>query len=1039
MSIDSVPLEDLGLPFDVGTSVRCRNAVWEVGKVTDNGDGSWSVRLYPDEGKPRTFLYPLTAIEPIRTAFDHLESGRLDHIDHYRLLTSATRLSLVYEYDKLLSISNSKIAPEPYQLLAVKRVMESLRQRFLIADDVGLGKTIEAGLVMQELTARHRGTRVLIVVPASLQDQWKKEMQSHFLRTFSIYNSRTMQGIQELVDERLNPWLAKNSIITSVDWVKPQYEGSGAGRRNTNRVFDLLMQVEKRWDLVIIDEAHYASTESNRSELARALQERSDSLLLLTATPHSGKPEHFFNLLNLIDPFMFAQPEDLDREDARERVDKVMIRRGKDTIFEIDAAGRLVKKFRDREPHAIEVRFSNEERALYDKVSDYTSEGWAALNRKRAISAPERNAGRFLLALVQKRMVSSIYALRETLRRRIDSIVETRVVDRVEGYSGKDLRRLLKEYERSAYLEDEDREAVERYVETRPVQAMYAERTNEVKTLRELLADAEALVEQGQDSKLRWLTDFLRQLFARDPQEKVIIFTQYRDTLAYIRRHLDQQWFLGEGAIVEIHGGMPLGDNEAEEGTKLHAAHRFNAPDTRVLLATDAAAEGLNLQRHCHILVNYELPWNPNRLEQRIGRIHRYGQRRVAQVYNLMIEDSKEAEIFKRLQEKVETIRRQLGNMAEVLGVLERVSLDDVILRVLDRSLDESDVSAIAERELARMDEVAKSIQAPQFLSGCRQVTREEITAAEDAIEASQKAIPTHVDVQRFVETFLRVFGDEGPEARSGRRLHDTRHKGVYRLFVPTVIQDERVPPVYERVTFDRAIATRDWGYQEAPALLAFGHPLLERMVHYCRVTKAAELGGKLACLVTDYGGLPGVVFNFVLRFEDRVGRAVREELEPVFVDQEGTVQEGLGRTLYLAPEVPEHPPGSETLAVVQKRIDTLRGAAEDHIRARYTDYYRRVEGDREREIALLMEDLDRFDEGVRQDLQQRLWGLTKGKVALFGDMEETAVKGQRTRLENQLKMHEHRMRERRTEVANKHLGAFPAPELLNMILVLPA
>src|ERR1035441_10381603 len=295
---------------------------------------------------------------------------------------------------------------ELYQLMAVKKVMESLRQRFLIADDVGLGKTIEAGLIMQELTARQRGTRVLVIVPASLQDQWKKEMQRHFLRTFYIYNSRKMEGIQELVDENLNPWLARNSIITSIDWIKPQYEGAGAGRRNTNRFYDQLMKVERRWDLVMIDESHYVSTDSNRSDLAKAIQERCDSLLLLTATPHSGNPEHFFNLLNLIDPFMFSDPENLDRSDARQRVEKVMIRRGKETIFEKNGAGQLIKKFKERDVHPVQIPFTTEEDELYKAVSGYTGDGWAELSRKRKISAADLNIGKFLLALVQKRMVS---------------------------------------------------------------------------------------------------------------------------------------------------------------------------------------------------------------------------------------------------------------------------------------------------------------------------------------------------------------------------------------------------------------------------------------------------------------------------------------------------------------------------------------------------------------------------------------------------------------------------------------------------------
>jgi SNF2 family DNA or RNA helicase len=1021
------------LPFDVESKVRCRNQVWEVVKVTDNADGSWTVRLFSDSaGKALSFLYPHTPIEPIRSAVDHLEEGRLDHIDNYRLLTAATRLSLVYEYDKLLSISNSRMVPEPYQLLAVKKVMESLRQRFLIADDVGLGKTIEAGLILQELTARHRGKRVLVVTPASLQDQWKKEMQRHFLRTFYIYNSRKMEGIKELVDENLNPWLAKNSIVTSIDWVKPQYEGTGTARRNVNRVFDQLMKVEKRWDLVIIDEAHYVSTNANRADFAREIQERTDSLLLITATPHSGNPEHFFNLLNLLDPFMFAEPEDLDRPDARERVDKIMIRRGKETIFELDEHKNLVKKFRDREPHATEIPFSPPEWKLYEAVSEYTGDGWAELNRKRKISESERNIGKFLLALVQKRMVSSPASLRETLRRRINSIVETRTVSRINGGDSQSIKQLLKNYDRGEFMEDEDKELIERYIETRKIQQMYAERTNEVKTLRDLLASCEHLISSGQDSKLKWLTNFLKGVFEKDPQEKVIVFTEYRDTLDYLRAELEAKWFLGRDAIVLIHGGMPLGEDENEEGSKLYAERRFNEPETRLLLATDAASEGLNLQRYCHILVNYELPWNPNRLEQRIGRIHRYGQRRTAQIYNLMIERSKEAEIFKRLQTKIEVIRKQLGNMAEVLGVLERISLEDVILRVLDRSVDMAEAGVIADAELKRMDEIAESIRKTQFLSGCRQFTREDILAANDAIADSQSAIPSHRDVRAFVEAFLRVFGDPG----AVQKLETLGRDGVYRLHVPSVIQDDKLPRIIQRITFDRAVATRDWPRNQEPDFLAFGHPVLERMVHYCRVTRSAELGGKLTCVMVDYSGLPGVVFNFLLRFEDREGTVIREELEPVFVDQDGQVQQDLGRQLYLASSMSQSEPNPGTLKSLRDRISALKAAAANHIRARYQEYYHRVEARRDDDIAILIEDLERFDRGTMEFLEGRLKDTGPQQQYLFDDPR---LKGVRTRIENQIKVHRNRMEERRQELERMRLGAFPAPELLNIVIVMPA
>jgi SNF2 family DNA or RNA helicase len=1026
----------LGLPFQVGSHVRCRNSIWVVVKIEDNGDGSHTVRLFSEEKGLKPFLYPHTQIDPVKSAFDALNEGRLDHIDHYRLLTLTTRLSLVYEYDKLLSISNSKMEPESYQLLAVKKVMESLRQRFLIADDVGLGKTIEAGLILQELTARQRGQRALIIVPAALQDQWKKEMQQHFLRKFFIYNSRKMEGIQELVDENLNPWLAKNSIITSIDWVKPQYEGSGASRKNVNRVFDQLMQVDRSWDLILIDEAHYVSTDSNRSDLAKALQDKCDSLLLLTATPHSGNPEHFFNLLNLIDPFMFSDPVDLERTDARERVDKIMIRRGKETIYEVDDSGRLVKKFRDREPHPIEIEFSDEEKDLYDAVSGYTAAGWEALSRKRKISITDLNIGKFMLTLVQKRMVSSLFALRETLNRRIDSIVEGRTLEKIGGVKEREMRRLLKDYDNGEMMEDEDRELVERYLETRKTVAAFADRRKEIQKLRELLSDTEDLIKKGQDSKLRWLIEFLRQLLTKNPAEKVIIFTEYRDTLEYLQNKLAGQWFLGDNAIVLIHGGMPLGEDEDELGSKLYAERRFNESDTRLLLATDAASEGLNLQRYCHIMVNYELPWNPNRLEQRIGRIHRYGQKRIATIYNLMIKGSKEAEIFKRLQEKIDTIRRQLGSMADVLGVLQKVSLDDLILKVLAASVDIEELGEIAEKELKKMEEMAEDLRKTQFLSGCRQFTREDIRSAEDAISESQKAIPTYKDVQAAVELFLRLYGDEGKGGGDGRKLAPTKDKGVYSLRVPSVIEDDKLPNVYPRITFQREVATADWPRHEVPEFLAFGHPLLDRIVTYCRKTHAAELGGKLACLSTDYKGVPGMVFNFILRFEDRKGRIVREELEPVFVDQNSQVDLSRGRKFCLAATVPGTEPSRECIDQVRERAPMLRKAAEDHIRSHYLEYHYRMEEKRNSDIAVLLDDLERFDRGTQQHFSERESALIGAQGQLF---ERATIKGQRTRLENERKVHSHRMEERRREIDSMRLGDFPAPELLNMVIVVPA
>jgi hypothetical protein len=216
---------------------------------------------------------------------------------------------------------------------------------------------------------------------------------------------------------------------------------------------------------------------------------------------------------------------------------------------------------------------------------------------------------------------------------------------------------------------------------------------------------------------------------------------------------------------------------------------------------------------------------------------------------------------------------------------------------------------------------------------------------------------------------------------------------------------------------------------------VAFGHPLLERMVHYCRVTRAADLGGKLTCLVADYTGLPGVIFNFLLRFEDKLGGVIREELEPVFIDQEGAVHPELGRKFFMGPSIPETEPNRETLEVIRQKITRLQHATENYIRAQYRDYYRRVEAGRNAEIAILIEDLERFDRGEMEHLKARLREMRGGQQSLF---EDPTTKGQRTRIENRIKMHQHRMQERRSELEQMRLGAFPAPELLNMVVIMP-
>jgi hypothetical protein len=252
------------------------------------------------------------------------------------------------------------------------------------------------------------------------------------------------------------------------------------------------------------------------------------------------------------------------------------------------------------------------------------------------------------------------------------------------------------------------------------------------------------------------------------------------------------------------------------------------------------------------------------------------------------------------------------------------------------------------------------------------------------------------------------------------------------------VIQDDRIPKSYDRVTFERSVATGDWHRGQEPEFLAFGHPLIERMVHYCRVTKAADLGGKVACLAADYTGLPGVLINFLLRFEDREGRIIREELEPVFVEQDGRVRPDLGRKLFLYQGAPQGQPLSEVLERIRTEVSRLRHTAESYIRSQYQEYYQRVEQKRQEDITVLLDDVERFDRGIMDHLGARLKEVGDQQRDLFAEVEASSIRGQRTRIENQIRMHQHRVQERRREIENMRLGAFPAPELLNLVIVTP-
>lgn len=589
--------------FEPGDEILLNGSTAEVIKTYSVGDLDY-LRAYVQNAGVKTVCIDDVEVEPTHDQLGELTPATADqlHPDHdsvsaewFDLRSQALQLQIAHEQGQLLSISNSLVRLEPYQLAAVNWVMQKLRQRALVADDVGLGKTIEAGLILKELAARNRADRVLFVVPAHLQKKWIRDMDRFFDIDLTPADRQWVEGERRRLGEETNIWDQDGQQMVSSMAFLRQEEFQDA----LDDAF---------WDVVVVDEAHKAAKRGESPSVTSKMVERvagnSDALLLLSATPHDGKGEAFRSLVEYIDPFLVAE----DQELSKEAVDRVMIRRGKQTIY--DENGERI--FPDRDVSTVPVEMSHEERQFYRAVTDYVKNVY---NRSEKLNEP---AVGFAMALMQKRLVSSIGAIRATLSRRLRDLVE-------EQSSTTSLSAEAAAYLDGEDLDEDDKQQAEDELAGLTVTESDAQLEEEIETLRDLVSLAEGI---PVDSKAQRVRRYIHQLLEEQPDEKLLLFTEYRDTLDYLLELVkDEPW---ADEILVIHGDV---DNEE----RARIEEEFNHGQSRLLFATDAASEGIDLQHSCHIMVNYELPWNPNRLEQRIGRIHRYGQDKEVKVWNFLL------------------------------------------------------------------------------------------------------------------------------------------------------------------------------------------------------------------------------------------------------------------------------------------------------------------------------------------------------------------------------------------------------------------
>ena len=560
--------------------------------------------------------------------------------------SAASKLLDALEDNLLLAPIQSSVVPLPHQLYALNRAMSQHRIRYLLADEVGLGKTIEAGLILRELKLRGMAKRVLVVAPKGLVRQWQAEMRLHFSEKLQYIDPTELAAFRQWRNDEENLWRLHDQVICSLDSVKPIESRKGwsleqLSNYNRERFEDL---ISASWDLVIIDESHRMGGSTDqvaRYKLGAALAEAAPYLLLLSATPHQGKTDQFLRLMQLIDRDSFPD----ERSVSRDRVQPFVIRTEKRNA--IDAEGKPLFKPRVTRLQAVawQDRHGAQQR-LYEAVTDYVRHGY-----NQALAAKQRHIG-FLMILMQRLVTSSTAAIRTTLEKRQALLNEPQPQ-----------ASLFDSNEMDEWAELDGQSQVDIAVQA----SGWAQEKAEVELLLTLARETEA---QGTDAKAEALLELIYKLQQEesDPTMKVLIFTEFVPSQAMLAGFLESRGF----SVAILNGSMDL-------DTRTKAQQAFSQ-DIRVLVSTDAGGEGLNLQ-FCHVIVNFDMPWNPMRIEQRIGRVDRIGQKHVVRAINFVLEATVEHRVREVLETKLEVIAQEFGvdKASDVMDSIEAEAMFDQV------------------------------------------------------------------------------------------------------------------------------------------------------------------------------------------------------------------------------------------------------------------------------------------------------------------------------------------------------------------------
>lgn len=933
----------------------------------------------------------------------------------FRLGVEALRLGLAYEYDPYFSLSIARVDPLPHQLEAVYDYFLKLpRIRFLLADDPGAGKTVMAGLLIKELKIRGLVKRILIVTPANLSFQWQREMKDKFRENFEVIRGDVLRA-----NYGSNPWQEKNQVVTSVSWV--------------SRIEDAKESLlRSHWDLIIVDEAHKMSAASTEKktlayQLGERLSEMTDHYLLMTATPHKGDPAHFSLFLQLLDKDVYGDVKSLEKAMETHEA-PFYLRRVKEALvaFPEPETGTVKKLFTRRNVTTSPFEISDEELDFYDRLTKYVED------QSIKAAADDSARGRalaFTMAMLQRRFASSLYAVRRSLERMKEK--RERILEDPEGYQRSQIeRRLPDDFED---LEDEEQADIMSKLEGVVADVDPAALREEIQELSKLIHLAKELEKKEVEVKLSALKGLLiKQGLFSQPDMKLLIFTEHKDTLDYLAgdgkdgRPMGKlrEWGL---KLTMIHGGMKIGDRDTP-GTRIYAEREFRE-SAQVLIATEAAGEGINLQ-FCWLMINYDIPWNPVRLEQRMGRIHRYGQEKDCLIFNFVSTNTREGRVLHKLFERIEAIQDDLdphrtGVVFNVLGdvfpsnELERMlrqmyahnqMTEDLIKQRIVQSVDrgrfesitQSTLEGLAKRELNLSAILGKSAQARERRL-VPEVIEDFFLAASPEVGLAPKAHKEDSHVYRVgrVPRHLWPVG-ERLESRHGRLGRE-----------------------YGAVVFDKELlkrdATNEW--------VTPGHPLFEtvREEVWERVQPHLARGAVFYDLQRQ---MASQLYVFSAAIRDGRGNALQKRLFVVQAEMDGEMSIRQP-TLFLdlvAPETPVPPPPGVTFVTREQAETALYQKA-------LVPMLDEVKAGREREVKV-----------ISDHVEISLNTIINRENAIYADLclqkeggsLESGLDGRIKISEDKLMELGHRLDNRRAELAQERQCSIGDIQLLGSAWVLP-